>query len=98
MRKTAELAESPGGFFEFNASEGIGVSAVGPDAEAVEESATDQMRRIAPHRADAEIEARFAKKYRPKLRMGFWSGQDARGAEAGELVNRPIFIRGLRAY
>ena len=39
MRKAAELAESPGGLLEFDAGEGIGVGAVGPDAEAVEEGA-----------------------------------------------------------
>ena len=37
MRKAAELAESPGGLLEFDAGEGVGVGAVGADAEAVEE-------------------------------------------------------------
>jgi hypothetical protein len=40
------------------------------------------MRRIAPHRADAEIDARLAEKHRPKLRMGICHVQDARIAEA----------------
>src|SRR6185369_786717 len=63
MRKPAELAESPGGFFELNAGEGIGVGAVGPDTEAVEEGASDQMRRVAAHRTYAEIDARLAEKH-----------------------------------
>src|SRR4051812_41185352 len=96
MRKTAELAESPGGLFEFNAGEGISVGAVGPDAEAVEEGASDQMRRIASHRAHAEIDARLAEKHRPKLRMGVGDVQDARIAEALEIVNACIIIGGLR--
>src|SRR6185503_7726474 len=48
VRKAAELAESPGGLFELDASESVGVRAVGPDAETVEEGACDQMRRVAP--------------------------------------------------
>ena len=97
MRKAAELAESPGGLLELDAGEGVGVGAVGPDAEAVEEGASDQMRRIAPHRADAEIDARLAKKHRPKLRMGIGDVQDARIAEALEIVNARIIVGGLRA-
>ena len=39
MRKAAELAEACGGFFEIEAGEGIGVGAVGADAEAIEKGA-----------------------------------------------------------
>jgi hypothetical protein len=90
MREAAELAESPGGLFEFNAGERIGVGAVGPDAEAIEESPPDQMRRVALHRPDAEIDARFAEEHRPKLRVGIGDVQDARIAEALEIVNARI--------
>ncbi len=97
MRKTAEPAESPGGLLELDAGEGIGVGTVGPDVEALEERASDQMRRVAPHRSDAEIDARLAKKHRPKLRMGIGDVQDSRIAEALEIVNARIIIGGLRA-
>ena len=96
MRKTAELAESSGSFLELDAGEGIGVGAVGADAEAVEEGASDQMRRIAAHRTYAEIDARLAKEHRPKLRVGVGDVQDARVAEALEIVNARITIGGLR--
>ena len=96
MRKTAELAESPGGLLELDAGESIGVRAVGADAETIEEGSCDQMRRIAPHRADAEIDARLAEKHRPKLRVGIGDVQDARIAEALEIVNARIIIGGLR--
>ena len=46
MREAAELAEAGGGFFEIQTGEGIGVGAVGPDAEAFEKGAADQMRRL----------------------------------------------------
>ena len=97
MRKAAELAESSGGLLELDAGEGIGVGAVGADAEAIEEGASDQMRRVAPHRSDAEIDARLAKKHRPKLRMGIGDVQDARIAEALEIVDARIIVGGLRA-
>src|SRR6185436_14792034 len=97
MGKAAELAESAGGFFEFNAGEGIGVRAVRPDAETIEEGSCDQMRRIAPHRADAEIDARLAKKHRPELRMSIGDVQDARITEALEIVNAGIIVSSLRA-
>jgi len=96
LRKAAELAEPNGGFYEIDTGEGIGVGAVGADAEAVEEGASDQMRRIAAHRAYAEIDARFAEEYRQQLGMGVGDVQDARIAEALEIVNAGIIIGGLR--
>jgi hypothetical protein len=96
MRKTAELAESPGGPLELDTGESISVGAVGADAETVEESSCDQMRRIAPHRAYAEIDARLAEKHRPQLRVGIGDVQDARIAEALEIVDARIVVGGLR--
>ena len=87
MRKAAELAEARRRPSRIRAGEGIGVGAVGADAEAVEEGASDQMRRIAPHRADAEIDARLAEEHRPELRMGVGDVQDARIAEALDIVD-----------
>ena len=46
----------------------------------------DQMRRLAPHLADAEIDAGLAEKDRLQLRMGVGQMQDARIAEAVEVV------------
>ena len=90
MRKAAELAKSSGGFFKFDTGEGIGVGTVGADAEAIEEGLSDQMRRVAPHRADAEIDARLAKKHRAKLRMHIRDVQDAGVAEALQIVHARI--------
>ena len=87
MRKTAELAEPRRGLFELHTGEGIGVGAVGADAEPVEKGLADQMRRLAGHRADAEIDAGLAEKHRPQLRMGIRDVQDARIAEALDVVD-----------
>ena len=87
MREAAELAESLRGLFEFDAGEGIGVGAVGADAEAIEKGLADQMRRIALHRADAEIDAGLAEEHRLELRMRIRHVQDARIAEAFEIVD-----------
>ena len=45
MRKAAELAETCRRFLEIEKGEGVGVGAVGLDAEPVEKGAADQMRR-----------------------------------------------------
>jgi hypothetical protein len=55
------------------------------------------MRRVAPHRADAEIDARFAKKDRPELRLGIGFVQDARVADALDILRAGVIIGGLRA-
>src|SRR6185437_14706 len=87
MRKSAELAEARGGFLEIKEREGVDVGAVGLDAKPVEESMADQMRRLALHRADSEVDVRLAEKHRLQLRMGIGHVQDARIAEAREIVN-----------
>src|SRR3981081_4415719 len=93
MRKTAELAEACGGFLEIEKGEGVGVGAVGPDAESIEKGAADQMRRLSFHRADAQIDARFAEIPRQQLRVSVGHVQDARIAEAFEIVNAGIVGR-----
>src|ERR1700737_4834349 len=87
MREAAELAKSGGRFLEIETGEGIGVGAIRPDAKSVEKGAADQMRRPPLHRADPEIDARLAKIYRQELRMRVGQVQDARIAEAFEIVN-----------
>ena len=87
MREAAELAEAACGLLELEAGEGIGVRAVGPDAEAVEEGAADQMRRLPCHRADADIDAGLAEIHRIELRMRVGDVQDARIAEPLDVVD-----------
>src|SRR4051794_24254401 len=87
MRETAELAESCSRLLEFDAGEGIGVGAVGADAEAIEKGLADQMRRVALHRPDTEIDAGLAEIHRLQLRMRIRDVQDARVAEALEIVD-----------
>src|ERR1700682_662051 len=87
MREAAELAEPNGGFLEIERREGVGVGAIRPYRKAVEKGAAHQMRRFSLHRADPEIDARFAKIYRQQLRMSVGHVQDARIAETFEIVN-----------
>jgi hypothetical protein len=58
------------------------LATVGANPEAVEEGFADQMRRVALHRADPDIDARLAEIDRPELRMRIRHVQDARIAEA----------------
>ena len=90
MRKAAELAEAGRGFFEIERGEGIGVGALRLDAESVEKGAADEMRRLSSHRAKPEIDARLAKIAGQKLRMRIGDVQDARIAEAFEIVDAGI--------
>ena len=55
------------------------------------------MRRIALHRADAEVDARLAEIHRLKLRVGIGEVQHAGIAEALDIVNARIIFGGLRA-
>src|ERR1700712_2535761 len=86
MREAAELAEPSSVLLELDAGESIGIGAVGADAETVEKGLADQVRRVAQHRADADIDARLAKIDRLELRMRVGHVQDARIAEAVEIV------------
>ena len=90
MRKAAEPAESNGGFFEVEGGESIGVGAIGRDPESIEKGAADQMRRPPLHRAEPEIDAGFTKIPRQELRMRVGHMQDARIAEALEVVDAGI--------
>jgi hypothetical protein len=87
MREAAELAKACGGFLEIDRCEGVGVGAVRPNSEPVEKGAAYQMRRLSLHRADPEIDARFAKVGRLQLRMRVGDVQDTCVAEAFEIVN-----------
>ena len=69
MREAAELAEAGRGFLEIETAEGVGVGTVGPDAKSIEKGAADQMRWFSLHRADPEIDARFANIHRQQLRV-----------------------------
>src|SRR5438046_2821442 len=87
MRKAAELAEPPRGLPELDEGEGIGRGTVGADAEPIENRLADQMRRLAEHGADAEIDAGLAEEHRPQLRMRIREVQDARVAEFLDVVD-----------
>src|SRR3954466_12738009 len=87
MGEAAELAEAACGLLELEAAEGIGVRAVGPDGETVEEGAPDQMRRPSGHLADPDIDAGLAKIDRIELRMRVGEVKDPRIAEPFEVVN-----------
>src|SRR5271169_4829629 len=87
MREAAELAESSRRLLEIERGEGIGIRAIGLDSKPVEEGTADQMGQPSRHRAKSEIDARFTKISRQQLRMGVGNMQDARIAEAFEIVN-----------
>lgn len=87
MGKAAELAEAARGLVELETGEGIGIGAVGADAEPVEEGAADQMRRSPRHLTDADIDTWFAEISRIQLRMRVGDVQDPRIAEPFEVVN-----------
>ena len=90
MREAAELAEADGGFLEIETGEGVGIGAVGLDPKSIEKGAAHQMRRPSLHRADAEIDTRFAEIHRQQLRMRVGHVQDARIAEAFEIVDAGV--------
>jgi hypothetical protein len=87
VRKAAELAEAARGLLELDAGEGIGIGAVRADAEAIEKRLADQMRRLAQHGADADIDAGLAEEHGSKLRMRIRDVQDARIAEFVDVVD-----------
>jgi len=86
VREATELAEAPRGFFVIERGEGVGFGTVGPYSKAIEKGAADQMRRLSRHRADAEIDARLSRKGRQQLRMRVGNMENARIAEALEVV------------
>ena len=63
------------------------IDGAGLDAEMLEKGAADQMRRPPAHVADPDIDARLAKEHRLELRMRVGDMEDARVAEAAELVH-----------
>src|SRR6516162_8952664 len=96
MREAAELAETLRRFLKIERGEGVGLRAVGADPEAVEKGFCNEMRRPAQHLADPDIDARLAEINRPELRVNVGQMQDARIAEAFEIVEAWRF-RGARA-
>src|SRR6266513_370278 len=90
LREAAELAEANSGFLEIEEGEGVGIGAVGPYSKPIEKGAADQMRRLALHRADPEIDTRLAKKNRQQLRVRVGDVQDARIAEVFEIVHAGV--------
>src|SRR5262249_51640305 len=86
MCKATELAEARRGLLEIDRGESVGVGAVGPDTETVEEGLAHQMRRLSRHLADADIDAGLAEEHRLQLRMRGGDVQDARVAETLEVV------------
>ena len=56
------------------------------DAEMLEKGAPDQMRRLATHRADAEVDARLPEPDRQKLGMRVGEMKDTRVAKAADVV------------
>src|SRR5947209_3677951 len=87
MREAAELSEAGCGFLELHAGERMRIRTVGPDSEPLQERAADQMRRPRCHLADADIDAGLADIDRIELRMGIGEVQDARVAEALDVVD-----------
>ena len=77
--------------------EGVGETAVRGDAEVIEKRLPNQMRRLVAHGADADIDARLAIEHRHELRVGVGHVQDARVAEAADIVDRIIGGRATNA-
>ena len=87
VREAAHAAVAIRGFGKIEEGKGVGIDAAGLDAEIVEEGAADQMRRPPAHVADADIDARLAKKHRLELRVGVGDMEHAGVAEMPELVH-----------
>src|SRR5882724_4049398 len=87
MREATESAEATRRFLVIERGEGVGFGTVGPYSKAIEKGAADQMRRFSRHRADAEIDARLAGIGRQQLRMCVGDMENARIAEALEVVH-----------
>ena len=86
MGEAAEPAIAMRGFGEVEVSEGVRQPALGRHAEMLEERLAHQMRRLAGHGADAEIDARLAEIDRFELRMRIGHVQHAGMAEAADVV------------
>src|SRR3954466_203337 len=87
MCEAAELAKTQGRLLEIETGEGMGVGAVALDAEPLQKSAPDEMRRLTCQRADPDVDARLAEMNWQQLGMRIGDVQDARIAEALEIVH-----------
>ena len=95
MREAAEPAVAVRGLGKVEIGEGVRLAAFRRDAEMLEERFADQMRRLAGHGADAEIDARLAEMDRVKLRMRVGHVQQPHIAELADVVEL-VAIRGAR--
>ena len=86
MREAAHAAVVRRGFLVVEIRECVCAAAAGCDAEMLEERLADEMRRLAAHRADADIDARLAEIDRLKLRVRVGLMQDADIAEAADVI------------
>src|SRR5665213_1640261 len=86
MREAAEPAVTVRGFGEIEISKSMGEPRFWGDAEMLEIRLADQVRRLAGHFADAEIDARLAEVDRRQLRVCIGHVQHARVAERADIV------------
>src|ERR1700728_668300 len=86
MGEAAHMAVAMSSLLIIEESEGIRRAATRLDAEMFEKCLADQMRRLAGHRADADIDARLAEIDRQELRVAVGHVQHAGIAEAPDIV------------
>ena len=86
MGEAAHVAVAMGSLLIIEEGEGIRRAATRLDAEMLEKCLADQMRRLAGHCADADIDARLAEIDRQKLRVAVGHMQHAGIAESPDIV------------
>ena len=98
MGEAADLAVGLGGLFEIQVGVGVGLDAVGLEAEVLQQVVADQVRHLAELVAEAEIDVGLAEVDRQQLGVAVGDVQQADVAEPGQVVQLGGALLGQRQF